>query len=608
MKNKIELPEEAYSDDLLVAAKAQRKALDASHILVHGLREDGTCDCGKEDCQSPGKHPIAEHFPKGALSATRDPMKLRRALSDYPNANLAMTTDGLTVVDVDGPEGQAEVEALSLPKTLMVKTRRGYHRIYSGELEGGSFKANQIDVLTGPSRYVLTPPSRTVEGKRYKYSRLGSTVIAPVVNAITKLKGTTHGKPTKREKAWVISKGERNDVLFKLACSLRRRIGSSVLVQRLVEEVNATACAEPLSQSEVEAICNSSERYDTKEQDGALFGPVIDRDPALMEWLYFPYIPRFGLTIFAGNPGRGKSLMLAEFIAIVTTGKVWPMTTERAKVGKVLLLSAEDNWKRQTLPRLIAAGANIDNVYVMYRVRALDADVLDEMAQKIEEWRPDLVVIDTLTAYMGGKRDMNRQNEVGEFLVRLTEIAESVGCAIVGVAHLNKQGNEHPLYRIVGSIGFVASIRSALFLGGDPDDPHSDRVALAHGKANGMSLGPTILFKQIGGGRESVPTMEAVGFSDHDAVAVCAIMKRPVGRPKSESEEAAAFIKEFLDHEPRKWENVLIAAEARSIASNATLSAVRTELAKAGEIQQVGNGKNAKWQLVISKEAAEDVE
>ncbi len=125
-----------------------------------------------------------------------------------------------------------------------------------------------------------------------------------------------------------------------------------------------------------------------------------------------------------------------------------PLTGEIAKGRRVLLLSAEDNWQRQTLPRLLKNGANLDNIHQMYKVRALDDEVFDQLAAEIEEWRPDLIVIDTLSAYMGGARDMNRQNEVGEFLQKHTELAESVGCAILGLAHLNKQSGEDPLYRM----------------------------------------------------------------------------------------------------------------------------------------------------------------
>jgi len=93
-------------------------------------------------------------------------------------------------------------------------------------------------------------------------------------------------------------------------------------------------------------------------------------------------------------------------------------------------------------------------------------------------WRPDLVVVDTLTNYMGSDRDMHRQNEVGEFLATLNEMVEETGGAVLCVVHLNKSDSADPMFRIVGSIGFGASVRSMLILGRDPTDPA--RTALAH--------------------------------------------------------------------------------------------------------------------------------
>jgi hypothetical protein len=68
-----------------------------------------------------------------------------------------------------------------------------------------------------------------------------------------------------------------------------------------------------------------------------------------------------------------------------------------------------------------------------------------------------------------------------------------------------------------------------------------------------------------------------------------------VGRPGDLREEAIEFVLEFLTSEPMAWESLERAAEARSIASPATLGLVRAELNKEGKIEQIGKGKAAKW-------------
>lgn len=165
----------------------------------------------------------------------------------------------------------------------------------------------------------------------------------------------------------------------------------------------------------------------------------------------------------------------------------------------------------------------------------------------------------------------------------------------MAIGHLNKQSAEHPLYRIVGSIGFAASIRSALFYGTDPTD--RSRFALAHGKANASELGKTIIFERFGGGRDGTPVLHPVEFSDANEAEVCRVETNSVGRPASATDAAREFILDFLSDQPVRWEKVESAVTSRSLASVGTLNALRAEMAKTGEIEQVGKGKSTRWKL-----------
>ncbi|WP_083101104.1 AAA family ATPase [Pseudophaeobacter leonis] len=396
------------------------------------------------------------------------------------------------------------------------------------------------------------------------------------------------------------SRVEPATISSSTSCFLRRRFEDEDAVEAMLEALNDEFTETPLSTGELHSVIQSSGNY--VEDTTALFGPPKTTEPLPMEFLYYPYIPYFGVTLLAGNPGMGKSLLVTKLIAAVTTGTPWPLTDECAPKGKVLMLSAEDNWQRVTLPRLLENNADINQIRVMNRFKILSPENLEAMARYIEQERPKLVVIDTLTAYMGSGRDMNRQNEVGEFLGRLTEIAEDAGCAVLAIGHLNKQSAEHPLYRIVGSIGFAASIRSALFYGTDPTD--RSRFALAHGKANASELGKTIIFERFGGGRDGTPVLHPVEFSDANEAEVCRVETNTVGRPASATDAARVFILEFLSEKPVRWEKVESAVTARSLASAGTLNALRAEMAKSGEIEQVGKGKSTRWKL--GQPSAED--
>ncbi|MDR6263069.1 AAA family ATPase [Roseobacter sp. N2S] len=584
------------SKTTLSAAKAQIAA-GRKVILTYGVREDGRCSCKREDCASPGKHPLPKFFPNGVHSATDDIEAVQKALRRHPDANLAIALKGLTVVDVDGDEGRKAVKSLGLPDTVKVFTGRGYHLYYEGEFADGTFKGEKLDVLTGGSRMVMVPPSMHPIGKRYNHSARAPDRAARVPKNLSRLKpektGRRHEQTQSSSSDLVIKSGARNDFFFRTSCFLRRRFEDEDAVEAMLEALNDEFTETPLSPGELRSVIQSSGNY--VEDTTALFGPPKTTEPLPMEFLYYPYIPYFGVTLLAGNPGMGKSLLVTKLIAAVTTGTPWPLTDECAPKGKVLMLSAEDNWQKVTLPRLLENNADINQIRVMNRFKILSPENLEAMARYIEQERPKLVVIDTLTAYMGSGRDMNRQNEVGEFLGRLTEIAEDAGCAVLAIGHLNKQSAEHPLYRIVGSIGFAASIRSALFYGTDPTD--RSRFALAHGKANASELGKTIIFERFGGGRDGTPVLHPVEFSDANEAEVCRVETNSVGRPASATDAAREFILEFLSEKPVRWEKVESAVTARSLASVGTLNALRAEMAKSGEIEQVGKGKSTRWKL-----------
>ena len=69
-------------------ADALAYAAQGLHVHpFHNLREDGSCTCGKGDCESPGKHPWSEH---GKDDATTDPATIRALFKGKPAAQVGM--------------------------------------------------------------------------------------------------------------------------------------------------------------------------------------------------------------------------------------------------------------------------------------------------------------------------------------------------------------------------------------------------------------------------------------------------------------------------------------------------------------------------------------
>ena len=141
---------------------------------VHSVR-NGRCSCGRE-CRSPGKHPRVK---RGFKDATTDHTQIESWWKRWPDANVAIATgavSGLLVLDIDGLAGLAKLKALIaenelLPRTLVVKTARGFHIWLRMPDNGKSIPSrtfNGLDVR-GDGGYVVAPPSVHASGHVYRF-------------------------------------------------------------------------------------------------------------------------------------------------------------------------------------------------------------------------------------------------------------------------------------------------------------------------------------------------------------------------------------------------------------------------------------------------------
>ena len=222
-----------------------------------------------------------------------------------------------------------------------------------------------------------------------------------------------------------------------------------------------------------------------------------------VEWLWKPYLPFGKLSVLQGNPGEGKTYFAMHIAAACTNGKLLP-NMERMEPFNVSYQTAEDGLGDTVKPRLIEAGADLDRVLVID-----DSDVQltlsDERIEKaIIENNARLVIIDPIQAYLGADVDMNRANEVRPIFMRLGQVAQRTGCAILLIGHLNKAAGMQSLQRGLGSIDIAAAVRSVMFIGKLKHDPtmriltHEKSSLAPPGASLAFSLGDEGGFRWVG--------------------------------------------------------------------------------------------------------------
>lgn len=329
-------------------------------------------------------------------------------------------------------------------------------------------------------------------------------------------------------------------------------------------------------------------------------GPVVVRLDAVsieeVEWLWHGRVPRGKVTLIVGDPGLGKSFLTLDIVARVSRGLAWP-DGGSAPLGDSVILSAEDGLADTIAPRLMVAEADRSRVHALTAVhdergeRAFDLgrDV-EQLARVLADLRaagrlPMLVVIDPITAYLGRDVDSHVAAEVRGALAPLAAFAERERVAVVAVAHLNKAASR-ALYRVGGSVAFVAAARSVLAVAPASPDPHEPRRALGSLKSN-LGPPPATLAFEISAGRVAFEA-EPVEMD------IAAALRGPnETHQPTPGDEAADFLREVLADHPVPAAEILTLAEGAGV-SERTLKRAR-ERVGVRSFREGGLGASGRW-------------
>jgi hypothetical protein len=203
------------------------------------------------------------------------------------------------------------------------------------------------------------------------------------------------------------------------------------------------------------------------------------------------YLPLGALTIFAGYQGLGKSTALCKAAADVSRGEL--DGDLKGEPSPVVIASTEDSAATTLVPRLMAAGADLDKVHIVSiggetgEMLTIPGDValLEEIVGMLGA---RVLMLDPLLSFVD--LDSHNEQKVRRALAPMARLADEADLAVLGLMHLNKNQGAGALSRIMGSTAFTALPRSVLLLGAEGDD--ESRLHLVHIKANLTAKGPSL--------------------------------------------------------------------------------------------------------------------
>jgi hypothetical protein len=333
------------------------------------------------------------------------------------------------------------------------------------------------------------------------------------------------------------------------------------------------------------AACQELGQQSVSKPPGVRITRLSTVTPRVLSWLWRHRIPRGMVTVLAGQGGLGKSTLLLDLAARVTTGRAMPDGDPGGgSPGSVAIFTSEDALDCVVVPRLMLAGADLNRITTMAvpsgqdeeRPLLIEPEDLARLESVVRDEGAQLVIFDPLVAYVDERTNMHHAQDARRILARLHRLAEQRGIAIVGVHHWNKSQSPDPGMRLSGSAAIEQAARSVLVVGPDPRDSSGERRILALAKRNLAPMDtPSLAYSLALDSGAEHPRVEWLGQSPVSARDLAA---PPLsGEERSALDEAVGFFQERLSAGPAKASDV--AREACSAGhSERTLERARQRL------------------------------
>lgn len=213
---------------------------------------------------------------------------------------------------------------------------------------------------------------------------------------------------------------------------------------------------------------------------------VIDAEDVEVEdpeWLWVYRFLKRKINLIAGEGGDGKTTIAIKVGAVVTTGGAFPDGSPSGEPGLVMVMAAEDGAGDTIKPRFIAAGADVSRVkFLTARVSIPAKDKRPAMVhpvslQDVAYWRhifatyrPKLLVIDPLPAYMGRGINDHKNSEVQAVLNEFANVVRDFDVCVIAITHTGKSVERKLIHKILGSVAYTNVSRVVHVTIRDPDD------------------------------------------------------------------------------------------------------------------------------------------
>jgi RecA-family ATPase len=204
-----------------------------------------------------------------------------------------------------------------------------------------------------------------------------------------------------------------------------------------------------------EAMALMKQRTQAPQVEDLTFEEVYDSESEAMDWLVPGLLPVGETVLLCALPKVGKSKLAIDLAFSVATGESRFLGQE-TKQGKVLLITPDASKQslKQELTKRGFRKQDSPNLHIFPR---WSIDQMAVLEAKLEKFRPDLVVIDSLKRITAGKEISENSAEFADNIIALNDMLSRYRASGILVHHANKSNDAIGVERVRGSTAIVGA-------------------------------------------------------------------------------------------------------------------------------------------------------
>jgi len=245
-----------------------------------------------------------------------------------------------------------------------------------------------------------------------------------------------------------------------------------------------------MATTELEKLLTEAKtRVDGKEEIEVLDAKAIALSNEVRRWTIAGILPESSVMLLAAAPGSGKSTLIYNWALHVATGTEW--SGRRCAKGRSLIIQCDepvvDAAEKMQVIGYDRDDLNPEDIGFIERWRFSN---IGWLAERIRRDRPQFVAIDSLTACLAGMDVDLIKSDAGNVIYELRDIANTYGCSIVILHHLNKTGG------VRDSSSFEANVSEVVKLYRPENNPGPSEFLLEWTKSRSGLSGKHFLVRE----------------------------------------------------------------------------------------------------------------